>query len=432
MYYTIPAEVLSTPEGQAGLTVEYFDNAGLEGKPVFTATDELLDVNWNDKAPREDMDDDNFGVRWTGRITPEKTGEYQLGVISTCKTRLFLNDSLVAQTVYHFRDEYGDPRLRKSVPIQLEAGQAYDIRVEAGETFADAQVQLVWAEPKPQLKKEALAVARQADAVVLCMGLTPRMEGEEMDVQVEGFRGGDRTRIDLPEIQQDLIRSIQALGKPVILVLLNGSALAVNWENANVPAILEAWYPGQAAGQALADVLFGDYNPGGRLPVTFYRSVNDLPAFTDYNMSTQTYRYFKGTPLYPFGYGLSYTTFGYAKLEVAEEITAGEGLTVSVEVSNTGESAGDEVVQLYIAHPDATVKTPIRELKAFQRIHLNPGESKILNFELPADALAVLNKANEWEVLPGKIEIAVGGGQPHTVQDGRSYQTLKSTVTVLQ
>ncbi|MCB0631558.1 MAG: glycoside hydrolase family 3 C-terminal domain-containing protein [Saprospiraceae bacterium] len=431
MYYTIPVGVLSTPEGQPGLQVEYFDNAQLEGAPLFTDTDEILDANWNDKAPRDDMDDDNFGVRWAGRLTPEKSGDYQLGVISTCKTRLYLNDSLVAQTVYHFRDEYGDPRLRKSVPIHLEAGKAYDIRVEAGETFADAQVQLVWAEPKPQLKEEALAVARQADAVVLCMGLTARMEGEEMDVQVEGFRGGDRTRIDLPEIQQDLIRSIQALGKPVVLVLLNGSALAVNWEDANIPAILEAWYPGQAAGRAIADVLFGDYNPGGRLPVTFYHSVNDLPAFTDYNMSTQTYRYFTGTPLYPFGYGLSYTTFSYDQLEVPKQLTAGEDITISVQLTNTGELAGDEVVQLYLAHQNAAVRTPIRELKSFKRIHLDAGESQTVSFELPANALAVLNEANEWEILPGEVEIAVGGGQPHTVQDGRVYQSLKASVEIL-
>ena len=216
-------------------------------------------------------------VRWSGELVPDKTAVYQLGFVSTTNTRLYLNDSLVAKTIYHFRDEYGDPRLRKSPPMKLEAGKKYKIVLEVMETYADAQIQLVWARPQPELKKEALDAAKQADAVVMCMGLTARMEGEEMDIVIDGFNAGDRTKIDLPRPQQELIKAIQALGKPVILVLLNGSALAVNWEQKNVPAILEAWYPGQAAGQAIADVLFGDYNPGGKLPVTFYKSTNDLP-----------------------------------------------------------------------------------------------------------------------------------------------------------
>jgi beta-glucosidase len=272
MFYTIPAEVLSTGQ-QQGLQGDFFNNIDFSGTPTFTNRSANLDVNWYDKAPREDLDDDGFSVRWSGEIQPQHTGTYQLGVISTCNTKVFLNDSLVAKTVYHFRDEYGDPRLRKSVPMVLEAGKKYKVVVEAIETFADAQVQLVWATPKPDLKKKALEIARQADVVIMCMGITPRMEGEEMDVQIDGFRGGDRTRIDLPDVQQQLIKEIYALGKPVVLVLLNGSALAINWENENIPAIVEAWYPGQAAGQAIADVLFGDYNPAGRLPVTFYKSV---------------------------------------------------------------------------------------------------------------------------------------------------------------
>lgn len=432
MFYTVPAGVLSTAEGQAGLAVDYFSNSELEGEPLFSDRDSIIDANWNDKAPRQDMDDDNFGVRWSGRITPGKSGEYQLGFISTCKTRLYLNDSLIAQTVYHFRDEYGDPRLRKSVPIQLEAGQAYQIRLEAGETFADAQVQLVWAEPKPQLLEDALAVARQADVVVLCMGLTARMEGEEMDVMVEGFRGGDRTRIDLPDIQQELIKAVQALGKPVVLVLLNGSALAVNWEQAHIPAILEAWYPGQAAGEAIADVLFGDYNPGGRLPVTFYHSVADLPPFEDYQLSTQTYRYFRQEPLYPFGFGLSYTTFGYSELQMAKELKAGAALKVSVRVTNTGQRAGDEVVQLYLAHQKAPYRTPIRSLKAFRRVHLEAGESQVLTFDMPAADFTILDQQNNWQILPGQVEISVGGGQPHSVRDGRDYETVKEIVTIVE
>ena len=332
MFYTIPANVLKTENGQPGIKAEYFTNKDLNGQPLYSAVDKTLDANWYDKAPREDMNDDDFSVRWTGILQPDQSGVYQLGFISTCNTKLYLDDSVVAKTVYHFRDEYGDPRLRKSVPIKLEAGKQYKIKIEASETFADAQVQLVWAAPKPNLKNEAIEVAKQADVVIMCMGLTPRMEGEEMDVQIEGFRGGDRTKIDLPGVQEQLIKDIKALGKPVVLVLLNGSALAINWAVGNIPAIVETWYPGQAAGQAIADVLFGDYNPGGRLPVTFYKSEKDLPAFTDYNITTQTYRYFRGEPLYPFGYGLSYTSFAYENLKINNEYKAGETIELSVDV----------------------------------------------------------------------------------------------------
>src|SRR5678815_5751237 len=183
-----------------------------------------------------------------------------------------------------------------------------------------------------------MCIRDRADAIVMVMGITPSVEGEEMDVKVEGFRGGDRTEITLPQPQEDLIKEVQALGKPVVLVLVGGSALAVNWANDNVPAILDAWYPGEEGGTAIADVIFGDYNPAGRLPVTFYKSVSQLPDFTDYNMQGRTYRYFKGEPLYPFGFGLSYTTFVYSNLRLnAKSVKAGEPVEVSVDVMNDGE-----------------------------------------------------------------------------------------------
>jgi beta-glucosidase len=238
------------------------------------------------------------------------------------------------------------------------------------------------------------------------------MEGEEMDVTIDGFRGGDRTSLDLPKVQQDLIKSIAALGKPVVLVLLNGSALAINWEKEHIPAILETWYPGQAAGQAIADVIFGDYNPAGRLPVTFYKSVNDLPSFDDYNLTTQTYRYFKGEPLYPFGYGLSYTTFTYENLSIPANVKAGDSVSVSVDVKNTGQMEGDEVVQLYVSNGVAKVPVPIRSLKGFQRINLKPGEVKTVTFKLPPNDFSILNEQMKREILPGNYLIAIGGGQP--------------------
>jgi beta-glucosidase len=426
MFYTIPAENLFSEGDQSGLKVSYFNNQELGGEPLFSALEKKLDANWFDGAPREDMDDDNFSVRWSGEIRPDRTGLYQLGIISTCNTKLFLNDSLVAKTTYHFRDEYGDPRLRKSDALKLKGGKRYKIVVEAIESFADAQVQLVWASPKPELKKQALAIARQSDAVIMCMGITPRMEGEEMDVKIDGFIGGDRTRLDLPEVQQQLIKEIHALGKPVILVLLNGSALAVNWEDDHVDAIIEAWYPGQAAGQAIADVLFGDYNPGGKLPVTFYKSINDLPAFDDYKISSQTYRYFKGKPLYPFGFGLSYTTFSYENLKVNSEFRSGDSVHVRVIVKNTGQLDGDEVAQLYVSNQDKSRTRVIHSLKGFKRIHLNAGESRTVDFSLTPDDFAVFNDEKGKQVLPGKYEISVGGGQPQFSKGA----SLKAVITI--
>jgi beta-glucosidase len=424
MFYVIPSEVF-IHENIKGIKAEHFNNKELSGSPLFTSVEKNLDVNWSNKAPRADMDDDNFSVRWTAEVIPDKTAQYQLGFISTCNTKLYLNDSLITKTIYHFRDEYGDPRLRKSNLLKLEAGKKYKIVVEAIESYADAQVQLVWARPQPELKKQAIDIAKQADVVVMCMGLTARMEGEEMDIVIDGFRGGDRTKIDLPGTQQELIKEIQALGKPVVLVLLNGSALAINWESKNIPAIVESWYPGQAAGQAIADVLFGDYNPGGKLPVTVYKSLNDLPAFDDYRISKQTYRYFKGEPLYPFGYGLSYTSFAYDNLKI-NEVKAGDSVKLSVDLKNTGELAGDEVVQVYVSNRSASGPGPIRSLKAFRRISLKAGETKTVVFGLPPDAFSIINTKNEKVVGPGKFEINVGGGQPGT----KGTQTISAALAL--
>lgn len=430
LFEVVPAEVLYSPEGGEDVKVAFYNSRDLSGTPLYTETSKNIDANWFDKAPREDMDDDDFAVRWSGVLRPEESGEYQLGIIGTSKFRLFLEDSLVVKSVYNWWDEFGDPRLRKTDAVQLEKDQSYNIVVEAEERYADAQVQLVWARPQPDLKEQAIEVAKQADVVVMCMGLTARMEGEEMDVEIDGFRGGDRTKIDLPRVQQELIKEIQALGKPVVLVLLNGSALAVNWADENIPAIVEAWYPGQAAGQAIADVLFGDYNPGGRLPVTFYKSVEDLPPFEEYDISNQTYRYYQGEPLYPFGYGLSYTSFQYDDLDVKKTYRPDDTLHVSVKVKNTGKIAGDEVVQLYVSNLNASVPVPIRSLKGFKRVHLLPGEIKTIGFTIPAKTLSVMNDQNEQVVLPGDYAISAGGGQPDSSVGRSDAQVLKARFNI--
>jgi beta-glucosidase len=233
-----------------------------------------------------------------------------------------------------------------------------------------------------------------------------------MDVPVKGFQGGDRLTLDLPQVQQTLMEKIQALRKPVVLLLLNGSAVAVNWASHNIPAILEAWYPGQAGGSAIADVLFGDYNPAGRLPVTFYKSVDQLPPFEDYNMKGRTYRYFMGETLYPFAFGLSYTQFKYYDLHVPDRVEIGTGLKVSVDVQNAGRTPGDEVVQVYLTDSDSPVPVPIRSLKGFQRVHLNPGESRTVRFLLTDRDFSRINSNSKRIVEPGSFDIAVGGKQP--------------------
>jgi beta-glucosidase len=246
----------------------------------------------------------------------------------------------------------------------------------------------------------------------MCMGITPRLEGEEMRVNAEGFRGGDRTRIDLPDVQQELIKKIHSLGKPVVLVLLGGSAIAVNRENENIPAIIHAWYPGQAGGQAIADVIFGDYNPAGRLPVTVYKSVNDLPPFEDYNMKNRTYRYFTGQPLYPFGFGLSYTTFEYSKMKVKKNNKIGEPVEISVVIKNSGKREGEEVVQLYVSNLTATVPVPLRALKGFARISLKPGELRKVTFNIVPEDFSVIDESYKRVVKPGRFMISVGGCSP--------------------
>jgi beta-glucosidase len=264
--------------------------------------------------------------------------------------------------------------------------------------------------PHETLETEAIAAAQQADAVVMVLGLTARLEGEEMPVTIEGFRGGDRTRIDLPTAQERLLERVVAVGKPTVLVLLNGSALAVNWAQEHVPAIVEGWYPGQAGGTALADVLFGDYNPAGRLPVTFYRDTTDLPPFVDYDMAGRTYRFFKGTPLYPFGHGLSYTTFGYKALRTSTATLSANGtVTLKVDVTNTGKRAGDEVVQLYVRHLASKVSRPNRDLRGFKRITLEPGQTRTVSFPVSASSLAYWDEATHaWVVEHAPVSLEVG------------------------
>jgi len=353
---------------------------------------------------------DNFSVRWTGKLTAPESGKYILGAAGNGGLRVLVDGRLLVE-------EFANRRTKTvTKEISLEAGRVYDIRFEYYESANPyAAAKLVWVPPSGEklLRDDAISKAKQADTVVMFLGISPLVEGEEMEVKLEGFRGGDRLDIGLPRQQEELLKAVHALGKPLVLVLLNGSALAVNWANDNVPAILDAWYPGEEGGTAIADVLFGDYNPGGRLPVTFYKSVDQLPPFTDYSMQGRTYRYFKGEPLYPFGFGLSYTKFAYAKPKLsAVKIKAGADLRVTVEVRNIGAQAGDEVVQLYISDLAATVPVPIRSLGGVKRIYLKPGEKQQVSFTVNPTQMSLIDNKGKRMIEPGEFSVSVGGKQP--------------------
>jgi beta-glucosidase len=417
---TIPSAALRTTSGRRGLQGAYFAGRTLEGAPVFTTTDTTIDVDWHEDAPRPDMNANDFGVRWTGTLKAPATGMYRLGVTTSMRAEVSLDDSVIVRTVYPRRDdEFPDARLAQSEPIRLVAGRTYRVRIDAHESYGEAQLDFAWATPTASLESDAVQAARQADAVILFLGLTSRLEGEEMSVAIDGFRGGDRTAIDLPAAQQRLLERVVAVGKPTVLVLLNGSAVAINWAQANVPAIVEAWYPGQAAGSAIADVLFGDYNPAGRLPVTFYKSVNDLPPFDDYRMTGRTYRFFKGEPLYAFGHGLSYTSFSYANLRTnVDSASANDTVMVSVDVTNSGKRAGDEVVQLYVQHVGSAVERPIRDLRGYRRLTLAPGETRTVQIQLAISSLVYWDaSAHRWVVENDQVRIQVGASSADIRQE---------------
>jgi beta-glucosidase len=259
---------------------------------------------------------------------------------------------------------------------------------------------------------QAVEAAKKSDVVVLVLGLNQRLEGEEMPIQVDGFKGGDRTHLNLPKTQSDLMETLKATGKPIVLVLINGSALSINYAAENMDAILTAGYPGQQGGNAVADVIFGDYNPAGRLPVTYYKSVEQLPAFENYDMEGRTYRYFRQEPLYPFGFGLSYTNFKYSDLSIPAEAKVGDKINVSVKVTNTGDRDGEEVVQLYLTDEKASSPRPIRQLEGFKRVSLKKGESKTVQFTLEPRQFSMINNKDKQVVEPGWFTIALGGEQP--------------------
>ncbi len=404
--HPIPSEYLMTEKGEQGVVGEYFDNAKLEGEPVFTRIDKSIDFYWESNSPSPGLPDDDFSIRWTGYIVPPVSGTYALGAWGMPTLDVWLEGEKILghNTEHHaFHHEKA---------VKLDAGKKYKFVYEYKNWYGDGDARLLWALPNPEMQQQAVDAAAEADAVVLVLGLSQRLEGEEMPIKVDGFAGGDRTHLELPKTQQELMKAVQKAGKPVVLVLLNGSALSINWANDNLPAIVSAGYPGQEGGHAVADVLFGDYNPSGRLPVTYYKSVDQLPPFEEYDMKNRTYRYFDDEPLYPFGYGLSYTSFNYDNLKLPSKIKAGEPVKIQVKVINTGKMAGDEVVQLYLKDEQASTPRPKVQLEGFERVHLKTGESKTVEFELTPRQFSMINDKNERVIEPGWFIVSVGGGQP--------------------
>jgi len=428
-----------------GLYGSYFRGINLEGNPVFQKVDKEVNFEWFENSPtltdvaqgilkpEQALDKDNFSIRWKGELTPLISGEYSIGLIADDGCRLWINDKIVAEEwSTHGMDAFVGK-------IDLTKGESYAIRIEYFEASQGAGVKLVWKIPSDNvnkdedplaLSKKELALIKDADVAVFVGGLDASWEGEEMSSRtgVDGFFKGDRTKIELPEVQQKNLKLMLNTGTPVVFVLMAGSAISFDGLEDEIPAILMSWYPGQRGGEAVADVLFGKYNPAGRLPVTFYKSTHELADFTDYNMRAGkgfTYRYYQGEALYPFGHGLSYTNFEYSNLKIDNtQLCEEDEFIVSVTVKNTGKIEGEEVVQLYVKDMVAETWMPLKQLRKFQRVTLNKNEQKTLSFTLKAkDDLRYYNAMlRRYAVDPGDFEIQIGASS----QDIR----LKGIVTV--
>ena len=406
----VPASALRTSGDKPGLDAEYFANKNLEGPPALKRVDESVNFDWGMSNPAPELPADNFSARWTGKVIPTVSGKYRFGAIADDGVRIYLDGKLIAE------DWTQHAPTTVTGEVTLEAGKSYEVKMEYYESQIGAVAKLVWQPPVTNAGSpyaEAVKLAKEADAVVLVLGISSQLEGEEMTIREPGFLGGDRTDLKLPARQEALMQAVAATGKPIVVVLMSGSALAVNWADANVSAIVQAWYPGEEGGAAIADVLFGDYNPAGRLPVTFYKSVDQLPPFETYSMDGRTYRFFKGQPLYPFGHGLSYTRFKYSGFAVSSpRLSTSDPVTVSATVENVGGREGDEVVQLYVTDLEASVRVPIRSLAGVERVHLKPGERRVVSFRIDRHQLAVITDDGRTVVEPGEFKVTIGGKQP--------------------
>jgi len=418
----VPGSALRTPDGQPGLLARYYNPATtpparfapgsfgdatkamrFDEKPVVTRREPDVAARSLDLAKVQD----HHRVVWSGFLVPPASGTYRLGLTG------FGGSMTLNGAPFTNLDKAGYGSLPTMEEVRFEAGHRYPITVTATEHVLSG-IDLVWKRISTNPPAELSAAVADADVLVAAVGLTSDLEAEETSVNVPGFSGGDKTTLDLPADQQALLEQARATGKPLIVVAMNGSPINLAWAKDNAAAIIEAWYPGQSGGLAIANVLSGKTNPAGRLPLTFYRSIADLPPFGDYSMEGRTYRYFTGTPVYPFGYGLSYTSFAYAPLELTPASGGAEqGLRVTTEVRNTGDRAGDEVVQLYLNFPDVP-GAPKIALRGYQRVTLAPGERRKVAFDLSPRDLSAVTAGGTREVMAGQYRVSIGSGQPGT------------------
>ncbi len=417
-----------------GLKAEFFADPAMSGASVATATHTKVDFDWNRTSPTQGVPANRYGVRWTGTLVPEGPGEHLLRIdVPRCfdcsghdAVRLWIDGQPVL-------NDSGD-NSQIEARLNFEDARPRAIRLELSHASEDEGIRLTWVAPALPQRSRAVAEAREADAVVAFVGLSPAVEGEALQIEVPGCSGGDRTDIARPRAQQQLLEAVKATGRPLIVVLMSGSAVAMQWAKEHADAIVAGWYPGEAGGTAISDLIEGRYSPSGRLPVTFYAKTRDLPAFVDYNMRERTYRYFHGQPLWGFGYGMSFTRFAYDKAEAAASIAAGATLTVKARLTNSGERDGDEVAQAYLIPPEnlrtiGEFNDPVlrHNLVGFQRVSLKKGKDRELRFDLDPRALSTVDRDGVRAVRPGAYRLFIGGGQPGEAQGVEVGFTITGT-----
>jgi beta-glucosidase len=423
----IATEYLVPPDakaGEHGLLGEYFNNTDCSGDPVFSRIDSILDFDYSRGSPDPQIQNDYYSVRWSGQFIAPVSGPYYIGGAFDDAIRLYFDNKLIIDKTLN-RNQNSDV-----VKLELEKGKYYDLRIEFTEHWYKSKMHLWGAPQDPEKFREAREAARVADVAIVVIGTDETVEKE----------GVDRSSLELPGDQKDLIKAVYQSNPKTIVVLQNGSPLTINWTNDNIPAILETFYNGEEGGNALADVIFGDYNPGGRLPLTFYSSDEQLPSISDYDIRKgRTYMYplrnfvnkasQKEEPLYPFGYGLSYTEFSYGSLKISSDnIDPTESVTISIAIKNTGERVGDEVVQLYIRDEKASVPRPTKQLMGFERISLAPNESKTVRFVLAANDLSFWDVSKKaFVVEPGLFEVMIGSSSVDIKSRGRFEVTTSSS-----
>lgn len=392
----VPAAVFSHSnahgENQPGLLAEYFPASHFNLQPAYRRIEPNLDLTATG-IPMMRNPNQEFAVRWQGLFTPQKTANY---AFDKTNVDVYLDGELLNDTMY------------------LEAGKTYSFRAESiiqqywHSNVIEPDIRLSWLNTDVDLAANALDAAKRSDVIVFVGGISAQLEGEEMPLEIDGFSHGDRTHINLPKSQTKLLKALHQLGKPIVMVNMSGSAMALNWHDENLNAIIQGFYPGEQTGPALVNILYGKTSPSGRLPVTFYSSVDDLPDFKDYSMENRTYKYYTGTPLYPFGYGLSYTDFNYHSLSLTH---TEDNLSINAVLENRSEQAAEEVVQVYLSMPDAPGLVPQRELAAFKRVLVKGGQKQPVHFTLTREQLTYVDESGTRQPYTGNLEVVIGGGQ---------------------